>query len=220
MNQRSEDPDQDTISVAITGQRLALCDLLERLQPQDWDTASLCDGWTVRDVVGHLTLATEETFGDMVMGMIKARGNFDRMTKGTAIARAQRFEPSALIEQIRATASSTRRAPMSSPLDPLVDIIVHTQDIARPLQVFYTPRPDHVTPALDHAVASRWYGGRKRFADVTLEATDADWTAGSGDQPAAGAVTDLLLMATGRAAGLAGLSGPGVGPLKRRLNLT
>lgn len=37
---------------------------------------------------------------------------------------------SELIAQIRATASSMKRTPMSSPLDPLTDIIVHGQDTA------------------------------------------------------------------------------------------
>ncbi len=220
MSQRTEEPDRNAIADAVTVERLALCELLEGLQPQDWDMPSLCEGWTVRHVVGHLSLATHETFRDMVIGMIRARGNFDEMVRDTAIARAEQIEPVALLEQIRATALSTRRAPMSSPLDPLVDIIVHTQDIARPIELSYTPKPEHVTPALEHAVASRWYGGNKRFADVTLEATDTAWTAGSGDQLAAGAVVDLLLMATGRDAGLAKLSGPGVDLLQRRLDLT
>ena len=39
--------------------------------------------------------------------------------------------------------------------------------------------PDHVVPALTHAVNSRWYGGIKRFNDVTLIATDTDWTIGN-----------------------------------------
>ncbi len=208
------------IEAATTDERLVLCDLLERLHPQDWDTPSLCDGWTVKHVVGHLVLATHETLRDMAIGMIKARGNFDRMIKDTAIAQAQQFDPAVLIEKIRATASSTRRAPMSSPLDPLVDIIVHTQDITRPLGLKYTPSAAHVTPALDHAMGSRWYGGLKRFADVTLDATDTTWKSGSGDQHAGGAVIDLLLIATGRAAGLTGLSGSGVAQLQRRLDLT
>lgn len=208
------------IEAATTDERLALCDHLQYLQPQDWDTPSLCEGWTVRHVVGHLALATHETLRDMVVGMIKARGNFDRMVKDTAIVQAQQFEPAVLVEQIRATASSTRRAPMSSPLDPLVDIIVHTQDIIRPLGLTYTPKPEHVIPGLDHAVDSRWYGGTKRFADVTLDATDTAWTFGSGAQHAGGTAIDLLLMATGRAAGLAGLSGPGVATLQRQLGLT
>ena len=31
-------------------QRIAIATLLESLAPDEWDTSSLCDGWTVRDV--------------------------------------------------------------------------------------------------------------------------------------------------------------------------
>lgn len=210
-------PDAHTVEAATTDERLQLCSILEQLEPEDWETPSLCDGWTVRDVVAHLALATHETMRDMLVAMIKARGNFDRMTKDTAIDRAMQFEPRALIEQIRSTAASTRRAPMSSPLDPLVDIIVHTQDITRPLGRTYTPTTDTVTLALDHAVNSRWYGGAKRFADVALLTTDAAWTGGTGDQPVTGPGVDLLLVATGRAAGIDGLTGSGVAGLHSRL---
>ena len=32
-----------------------------QLDPSDWEAQSLCDGWTVQDVVAHLTLSTRET---------------------------------------------------------------------------------------------------------------------------------------------------------------
>ncbi len=213
------DPGLDVAAVeaSTSSERIQLCSILEELETEEWITASLCDDWTVRDVVGHLTLATHETLRDMIMGMVKARGNFDAMTRDTAINRAAQFEPSALIEQIRATAGSTRRAPMSSPLDPLVDIVVHTQDIVRPLGRNHVPDPDTVGLALDHAVNSRWYGGPKRFFDVALEATDATWAGGTGDQPVTGSSVDLLLVATGRAAGIDGLTGSGVATLNDRL---
>ncbi len=198
MSRKAGGPDVQVVGAATTEQRLELCSILERLKPEEWKTSSLCDGWTVRDVVGHLTLATSETMRDMIVGMIKARGNFDRMTRDTAIDQAKQFEPAALIEQIRSTAGSIRRAPMSSPLDPLTDIIVHTQDIVRPLGQSYSPNVEHVILALDHAANSRWYGGLKRFNDLRLEATDADWAVGAGQEVVTGPAIDLLLIATGR----------------------
>jgi len=50
--------DGETIRRAVEAERRDLADLLDRLAPADWDGASLCTGWTVRDVVAHLTLAT------------------------------------------------------------------------------------------------------------------------------------------------------------------
>ena len=72
-------------------------------------------------------------------------------------------------------------------------------------------------PALEHAVNSRWYGGSKRFGDVTLIATDIEWSFGTGDRDVRGPAGDLLLIATGRRAGLAQLSGSGVELLDQQL---
>lgn len=55
-----------------------------------------------------------------------------------------------------------------------------------------------------------FYGARKRFRGTRLLATDLEWSAGEGPHEVRGPAADLLLLATGRDAGLAGLSGPGV----------
>ncbi len=178
---------------------------------------SLCPQWTVGDVVAHLTLATRDTTWGLLKGAIRARGNFDRMTADMAREQARRFEPAALVQQLRDTATSTRRAPLSSRLDPLVDVLVHAQDITRPLGRTHPTPPERAVPALVHAVNSRWYGGSKRFRDVTLIATDIEWSFGTGDRDVRGPAGDLLLIATGRRAGLAQLSGAGVSDLDQQL---
>jgi uncharacterized protein (TIGR03083 family) len=208
--------DGDAIAAAVTAERLSLCDLLDTLAADDWRTTSLCPAWTVHDVVAHLTLTTRDTAWDLVKGVIKARGSWDRMNTDSACEQARRFAPAELVQQLRDTAASTRRAPMSSPLDPLTDVLVHAQDIARPVGRTHAMAPDHVVPALDHAITSRWYGGAKRFAGLTLIATDTDWSFGDGPDEARGSAGDLLLAATGRAAGLTELVGPGVEVLTGR----
>ena len=209
--------DQRAVAAAVTAERRALCDLLDSLAPDDWKIPSLCAGWTVQDVVAHLTLATRDTTWGMIRETIKARGSFDRMTADTARAHARTFAPSELIRQLRDTADSTRRAPLSSHLDPLTDILVHGQDIARPVGRSHPISPEHAVPALSHAVASHWYGGAKRFRHVALVATDAEWSAGGGQDEARGTAGELLLVATGRHAGLAGLTGPGVDVLAAQM---
>lgn len=206
-------PNEAAIDEMVAVERLALCDLLEQLDPDEWSVRSLCEQWGVRDVVAHLTLATHETIGAMIVGMVKARGNFDRMNTNAAIEQSRAFDPPGLIQQLRDTARSTQRNPMSSQADQLVDILVHTQDIARPLGRNVVADPKHVVPALDHAVGSRWYGGRKRFSEVRLIATDADWTAGAGSLDVEGTAGGLLLVATGRNDALVELTGPGVDAL-------
>ena len=40
----------------VAAERLRLAEDLESLTPAQWATPSLCAGWTVHDVVAHLTL--------------------------------------------------------------------------------------------------------------------------------------------------------------------
>ena len=43
----------------IHAERKALAADLDSIPVREWDTPSLCDGWTVRDVVAHMTAATK-----------------------------------------------------------------------------------------------------------------------------------------------------------------
>ena len=123
--------------------------------------------------------------------------------------RRTQFGPAELVAQLRATAGSARRPLGTQPPDPLVDVLVHGQDITRPLGRRRDMPSDRVGPALDHVWTSSFYGARKRFAGLRLVATDLDWSAGDGDREVRGPVGELLLLATGRAAGLDGVGGPG-----------
>ncbi len=202
---------------ATREERLDLCAYLDTLASEQWRAPSLCPGWTVRDVVAHLTTSTTTTLRHVLFGMIRARGDFDRMEKERAAALARRFTPDDLVRQIRETAGSASRAPGSSRVDPLLDVLVHGQDIARPLGQQRPMRPERAVPALAHAVTSRFYGARKRFGGMRLEATDTSWTFGEGALRVAGPVADLMLVATGRQAGVAALDGSGVDTLTERL---
>lgn len=209
--------DQKMILLAVEAERLRLCAFLEELGTTEWSVPSLCQGWTVRDVVAHLTIPTRATMSDVIIGAIRARGSFHRMTTRQARDRAARFTPDDLIAQLRETAGSARRMPGSGPMDPLVDVLVHGQDIARPLR---RPLPMPVTlavPALDHVVNTPFTGAPKRVADLRVVAPDANWATGTGTAEVRGPATDLLLAVLGRPDGLSTLSGSGLDLLTRRL---
>jgi uncharacterized protein (TIGR03083 family) len=145
-----------------------------------------------------------------VHGMLKAMGDFNRMEDNFARDRVARFSRQELIAQLRETAGSARRAPGAAPLDPLVDAIVHGQDVARPLGLARPMPVEQTIAALEHVRTSRFYGARKRFAGLRLTATDCDWSAGDDPCELRGPVGDLLMVATGRPAGLTTLTGSGV----------
>lgn len=199
--------DVDLVWWTIDAERASVADLLESLSPAEWRAPSLCDAWRVGDVAAHLGLA-QTGLRDAAVAALRARGSFDRMIRDTAL-RAAGDEPAEYAARLRAMAGSRRTAPFLSPMEPLVDVLVHGQDIAVPLGRV-RPMP---TPAAAAAARRVWEMGfpfraRRRLAGLRLRATDADWTAGAG-APVEGPVAALLLLLTGRAAALDQLTGEG-----------
>ena len=129
------------VAEMIRAERLGLCELLRSCSPEAWLTPSLCDGWAIRDVVAHLVLATTETWQSFLVGMVKYRGNFDRLVSKQASNHAAQHTPAELIDQLERAADSTRRSPGSAPIDPLLDLLVHGQDIACPLGIEHRVPP-------------------------------------------------------------------------------
>ncbi|TDD96711.1 maleylpyruvate isomerase family mycothiol-dependent enzyme [Actinomadura rubrisoli] len=199
----------------VEAERLGLAALLDTLDDHEWQVQSLCAGWTVRDVVAHLSLADRE-FTAMMLRAIRAR-DFDVANADMARERALQYTPAELVAQVRETAGQPRRLPMSGPLDPLTDILVHGQDIARPLGRERPMPIERVLPALRHMWKSFFYGTEKRFAGLRFVASDADWSAGDGPLEVRGPAGDLLLLSTGRRIGLDELTGDGVTEAVARL---
>jgi uncharacterized protein (TIGR03083 family) len=209
--------DEDAVWSATDRERASLADLLDGLDADEWDVPSLCAGWRVREVAAHLALAHTGA-AEAVRGLVRARGSFDRMIRDTALRHAT-APPEQLAGQIRAMVGSRRHAPGITSLEPLLDVLVHGQDIAVPLG-----RPRPMPPAAAAAAAPRvwsmpWplsttFAARRRLRGLRLVATDTDWSAGAGER-VEGPVGALLLLLTGRTAAAAGqLSGPGTARLR------
>jgi hypothetical protein len=98
----------------------------------------------------------------------------------------------------------------------LIEIIVHGEDIRRPLQIHHDYSTTHITEALDYVAGDRRSGGKTRLAGLRLHATDASVVVGDGNQVEGPAVS-LLPAVTGRRVALAGLTGRGRQKLDRRL---
>jgi uncharacterized protein (TIGR03083 family) len=209
--------DIDEVWRTIDEQRGDLADFLDRLAPRQWETASLCDGWRVHDVAAHLTLAQMRAPAATV-ALLRARGSFHRMVADTARAQARRVEPGGCAQLMRGMVGSRRRAPGVTPLEPLLDVLVHGQDIALPLGI------DRPMPTLAAVTAANrvwgmgWpFHARRRLAGLRLVATDADWTVGDG-AIVEGPIRILLLLVTGRSAAVPQVTGEGAEGLAARLS--
>lgn len=168
--------DSNSIWRAIDEQRGQLAALLETLEPHQWSTPSLCPAWTVRDVAAHLTLA-QASRTELAVAALKAGFRFDVMIRQMALA--DTADPPSIIARLRAMAGSRRHPPMTKDIDPLMDILVHTQDICVPLGI---DRPMPTDAAV--AVAERLWHMKFPFAPqrdlpgYRFVATDARFAVG------------------------------------------
>jgi uncharacterized protein (TIGR03083 family) len=204
---------KDVLWVAIDRERLDLADLLDDLAPAEWEQPSLCAGWRVRDVAAHLALA-QTGAGRAALDLLRARGSLQRMIHDSAVRHAA-LPPAQLAEEIRGMAGSRRTAPGVTPLEPLLDVLVHGQDIAVPLGRSRTMPVLAATTAATRVWGMPWpmsttFPPRRRLAGLQLIATDVDWSVGDGDA-VEGRIQELLMVLTGRTDAVrARLSGPGV----------
>ena len=204
------------VDASVSAERRRLADSVADLPDEQWATPSLCTAWTVRDVIAHLTVTTRLTVPRLLRAAVRARGSFDRMEIDLAAQRAAAHSTAELVAQLRASAESTRRFPGSTPMDPLMDLVVHGQDVARPLGRRHVSPPEVVAACLAYVAVNRFMGGPRRLAGVRLVSTDTGWTLGDGAE-LRGPDVDLLLVAAGRRAGLDALDGPGTAVVAERL---
>ncbi|HZC51220.1 MAG TPA: maleylpyruvate isomerase family mycothiol-dependent enzyme [Mycobacterium sp.] len=196
----------------IAAERGALADDLANLTPAQWDTPSLCNEWTVRDIVAHLSATASLNPGTFFLNMAKAGFNFDRFANAQ-IDKHRGPDPAATLSEFRAVRDSTS-APPGPKTSWLGEVVVHGEDLRRPLGISHTYPPDAVREAIDFFKGSNMLiGSKKRVAGLALNATDDDWRHGEGEA-VEGPLLSLLLAMTGRAAGCDDLAGPGV-PTRR-----
>ena len=202
----------DAVWAAVDHERRTLADLLDDLSDEEWSRPSLCAGWRVRDVAAHLALA-QTGWGRGTFEMLRARGSYDRMIRDTAVRHAA-VPTDRLPAEIRAMVGSRRRAPLVTPLEPLIDVLVHGQDIAVPLGRVRTMPVAAAAAAATRVWTTTWplsiaFHVRRRLAGLRLVATDTEWSAGNGVL-VEGPIEALLLLLTGRTAALDRLAGPGL----------
>jgi uncharacterized protein (TIGR03083 family) len=209
-------PTDDEAFGMIAEERRALADLLDTLTPEQWATPSLCAGWTVREVAAHLVVPFEVSVPSLMLRLVRSLGSYDRAMDGATREVAAR-PTTELAARLRANADHRFTPPMSGPEAPLTDVVVHGQDIRRPLGIAHGIEPEHLRVALDRmAGGALGFVPRSRVAGLRFEATDLDWSAGDGAL-VRGPAEAILLAITGRPVALADLEGDGADRLADRI---
>jgi len=204
----------DDLWTVVHAERRALAADLADLTPEQWQTPSLCTGWTVHDVLAHMVATARETPAGFFVGMIGSGFRISRFTE-KRIAVEGAGGPAATLAAFRGVETATS-APPGPKLSWLGEVLVHSEDIRRPLGIAHEYPVDSVTDVTDfYAGSNVLIGGKRRVEGLTLQATDTDWSRGSGPV-VSGPARALMLATTGRPAALDELSGPGVEILRSR----
>ena len=206
---------KSAVWTAVHAERQALIRDLEMITPAQWETQSLCVGWTVHDVLAHMIDVATTTRLGFVRRMIAARGDFDRDNQ-TGVDRGRAAGPAGTLVSYRGVADRTATPP--APLvTRLVEEFAHGEDIRRPLGLQRAYPIEHVVATLHYLArtSQNWGGGKERAQAVRLVATDADTAIGKGPEVRGSAIA-LMLALSGRPVMPGELSGPGVGVLSGR----
>jgi uncharacterized protein (TIGR03083 family) len=203
----------------IAAERRALADLAEGLTPEQLATPSLCAGWTVRDVIAHLTLNLTFSPRQAAGALLRSGFRTSRFIQLLTAEAAERTDAE-LVALLRDEADAQWGPPGFGPLAPLTDLLVHGVDLRRPLGIDHAPEPDALRTSLDFVVrpkASLAFAQRRHHKGVRHEASDLDWSHGDGPL-VRGPARSLLAVLCDRPAPLDDLTGDGVAVLRSRLS--
>lgn len=198
----------------IRAEYAALTDDLAGLDDAQWAKRSLCGEWSVEEVAAHLTAASSLGRWRWLRSVIGARFDFELHNR-RRLAEFRGDTPAETLARLRRSGANPTGP--SGHVDAwLGEVVVHGQDIRRPLGLAYTPAVE-VVERVARFYASRDFtvASRTVSAGLRLEATDGPFTAGDG--PLVTGTTLALTMAmAGRAAYCDDLTGPGARTVQAR----
>lgn len=182
----------------VDRERASLAELLAELSAHEWETPTQCGDWRVRDVAAHLTLPGRVGRRWALRECVRARGDFDRMIRDTAMREAQ--QPTAdILAHLRSIVGRHQPAPFTTPRETLLDLLVHGQDIALALGRDRPMPPAAARDAAERVWTMRFPPRPWPLPRARLFATDIDWERGEGRE-VRGPIAALLLLLTGREA--------------------
>ncbi|HEV7719842.1 MAG TPA: maleylpyruvate isomerase family mycothiol-dependent enzyme [Iamia sp.] len=204
-------PDPATIRTWVAEARVDLADRLAALPAEAWDADSLCSGWRVRDVVGHLVFLAEGTRPSVFREAFKQAPR----TPDRAVARIARregaAEPGDLVRRLREAGGRGFTPPGFGPTVALGEVLVHGSDVLRPTGGAPRPADERTLLVAESYRRLGFAFGSRRAAKVRFTADDGGWSVGPPDGPAAHGPGEAVLLAlAGRPEGVADLAGPGL----------
>ncbi|GAB3445521.1 maleylpyruvate isomerase family mycothiol-dependent enzyme [Phycicoccus ginsengisoli] len=172
---------------------VGLADLLVAAGERVWGAPSLCEGWTVGHVVAHVTMPVRMAPAQYGAELAAAGGDFGVLSD--TVAERDRLLPvDDLLAQLRSPALHAWEPPGGGAAGALSHAVIHSLDVTLALDRPAVAPDEGVVAVLDQLASAggAWFG--VDLAGVRLEATDTDWSLGSGRpvRTGSGALVALL----------------------------
>ena len=206
---------RSSVAHLVADERREWAAFLRTLTPTQWDAPSLCDGWTVRDVVSHAVGYEEMSPRAVVWRFV--RGGF-RLSGANAVSLRDRGQISAtdLIDELERNLVPRFPTNRVGGRVGLLDAVVHHQDIRRPLGLPRSIPEERLVECLRFAPLAVPLGTYFRIRGLRLTATDVGWSVGHGPS-VTGPGESLLMAMAGRKLTYDDLDGPSVATLLSRI---
>lgn len=199
-------------------------DFLHTLEPAEWEHPTLCEGWKVRHIVGHMvsgySIPVPKAFWILAKDY---RFNFPKAAHEISTNLGETHSAADLLADFdRYTRRPKHKGiatvpPMS---EHFIDHRIHQWDIQVPMNKNVPVSEERLRAALDTIVRAKGLTGLapgvKLAQGLKLTATDLDWTYGEGPE-VTGQARSLVMALGSRPWGLEGLTGEGVEILRKRL---
>ena len=208
-------PQYGQLWALVRSERAALAEDLAGLSTEQWRHGTLCGEWDVEQVVAHLTAAASLNQWRWLRSMLGARFRPD-VHNQRRLAEYRGSSPAETLVRFRSVITSTTAPSPHTPAY-LGEVVVHAQDIRRPLGLGRAPSVEALTPVADFFARRNFtVASRTHAAGLRLQAADGPFAAGAGPL-VTGPTLALVMGMAGRVPYLAELDGPGVPVLRSRL---
>lgn len=204
--------DNDKLQPSVVAEFVALADALGGVPEAQWDTASLCKGWRVREVIAHLTMAARYPQEQFMALMSEYHFDFPSLSEGVARRDAE-LPVGQLLASLQSEVMQHWAPPGGGYRGALNHVVVHGLDATVPLGLPHAGPENNIRLILDDLT----HGGVHSNFGTSIQgrrlvSTDLDWSYGSGDQ-LRGTGADLVLAICGRRVPASRLEGA---PLQRK----
>lgn len=193
----------------------ALLEYLRALPEESWDAQTVCDPWTVRHLVAHLTALGNQTLPNFAKRMVMTGFNFQKVTDGDLRKWLQPTD--VMLANFERSVANPSTPKMLGEVA-LGEFMCHGEDIRRALG----DRGDHPAAHIDllapnYAKTGKPLNGKTRTPGLSFRSTDSSFRHGDGPE-IAGSGMDLIMAIAGRYDALDHCEGDGVERMRAQRN--